>query len=84
MAACGTRTACCAMVALAKERGSQTSIRAHRGRAEAALIEGVEVLPVTTLRQLVLHLNGHPMRIGQHRALRGRLACRRRAQGTTP
>ena len=28
---------------------------------EAALIGGVEVLPVTTLRQLVLHLNGHPL-----------------------
>ncbi len=28
---------------------------------EAALIGGVEILPVTTLRQLVMHLNGHPL-----------------------
>jgi hypothetical protein len=30
--------------------------------AEAALIDGITVLPVTTLRQLVLHLNDQPFR----------------------
>jgi magnesium chelatase family protein len=32
--------------------------------AEASLIEGIDVLPVTTLRQLVMHLNGHPVGAG--------------------
>jgi magnesium chelatase family protein len=32
--------------------------------AEASLIEGIDVLPVTILRQLVMHLNGHPVGAG--------------------
>ena len=32
--------------------------------AEAALIGGIDILPVTTLRQLVMHLNDHPLAMG--------------------
>jgi len=50
-----------AMVAMAKERGIKRVYVPAEDAPEAALIGGVEVLPVTTLRQLVLHLNGHPI-----------------------
>jgi magnesium chelatase family protein len=50
-----------AMVVLAKEQGMKQVYVPAEDAAEAALIEGIEVLPVTTLRQLVMHLNGHPM-----------------------
>lgn len=46
------------MVALAKEQGIKRVYVPAEDAPEAALIEGVEVLPVTTLRQLVMHLNG--------------------------
>jgi magnesium chelatase family protein len=49
------------MVALAWERGIKRVYVPAEDAPEAALIEGVEVLPVTTLRQLVMHLNGHPV-----------------------
>ena len=49
------------MVALAKEQGLKRVYVPAEDAAEASLIEGIEVLPVTTLRQLVMHLNGHPL-----------------------
>jgi magnesium chelatase family protein len=50
-----------AMVAMARERDIKRVYVPVEDAPEAALIGGVEVLPVTTLRQLVLHLNGHPL-----------------------
>src|SRR6476469_772070 len=52
------------MVALAKERGLNQVYVPAEDAAEASLIEGIDVLPVTTLRQLVMHLNGHPVAAG--------------------
>ena len=52
------------MVALAKEGGMHQVYVPAEDAAEAALIEGIQVLPVSTLRQLVLHLNGHPLAAG--------------------
>src|SRR6476660_5157444 len=43
------------MVALARERGMKQVYVPTDDAAEAALIEGIEILPVTTLRQLVMH-----------------------------
>lgn len=51
-----------AMVGLAKDRGIKTVYVPAEDAAEAALIDGITVLPVTTLRQLVLHLNDQPFR----------------------
>ncbi|HET9464646.1 MAG TPA: YifB family Mg chelatase-like AAA ATPase [Gemmatimonadales bacterium] len=53
-----------AMVAMARERGIKRVYVPAEDAPEAALIGGVEVLPVTTLRQLVMHLNGHPVAEG--------------------
>src|SRR3954447_2794645 len=53
-----------AMVSLAKEHGMKQVYVPAEDAAEAALIDGIEVLPVTTLRQLVLHLNGNPLAAG--------------------
>ena len=53
-----------AMVGLAKDRGIKTVYVPAEDAAEAALIDGITVLPVTTLRQLVLHLNDHPLAMG--------------------
>lgn len=50
-----------AMVAMAKERNIKRVYVPAEDASEAALIGGVEVLPVTTLRQLVMHLNGHSL-----------------------
>jgi magnesium chelatase family protein len=52
------------MVGLARERGIKKVYVPAEDAPEAALIEGVEVLPVTTLRQLVMHLNNHPVAAG--------------------
>ena len=52
------------MVALAREQGMKQVYVPAEDAAEASLIEGLEILPVTTLRQLVLHLNDHPMAAG--------------------
>src|SRR5438309_6660203 len=52
------------MVALAREQGLKRVYVPAEDAAEASLIEGIEVLPVTTLRQLVMHLNGHPLAAG--------------------
>lgn len=49
------------MVGIAREHGIKRVYVPVEDAPEAALIEGIEVLPVTTLRQLVLHLNGHPI-----------------------
>ncbi|MDQ6695336.1 MAG: YifB family Mg chelatase-like AAA ATPase [Chloroflexota bacterium] len=49
------------MVALARERGIKKVYLPAEDAPEAALIGGVDVLPVTTLRQLVMHLNGVPV-----------------------
>lgn len=49
------------MVGLAREHGIKRVYVPVEDAPEAALIEGIEVLPVTTLRQLVLHLNGNPI-----------------------
>jgi magnesium chelatase family protein len=46
------------MVALAKERGLDTVYVPQADAAEAALIEGVRVLPVASLAQLAAHLGG--------------------------
>ncbi len=46
------------MVALAKERGLETVYVPEADAAEAALIEGVTVLPVKSLAQLAAHLAG--------------------------
>ena len=53
-----------AMVAMARERGIKRVYVPVEDAREAALIGGVDVLPVTTLRQLVMHLNGHPIAEG--------------------
>lgn len=53
-----------AMVAMAGERGIKRVYVPVEDAPEAALIGGVEILPVTTLRQLVLHLNDHPLAQG--------------------
>jgi magnesium chelatase family protein len=53
-----------AMVAMARERGINRVYVPAEDAPEAALIGGVDVLPVTTLRQLVMHLNGHPVAEG--------------------
>ena len=49
------------MVSIAREHGIKRVYVPVEDAPEAALIEGIEVLPVTTLRQLVLHLNGNPI-----------------------
>ncbi|HEX8600549.1 MAG TPA: YifB family Mg chelatase-like AAA ATPase [Chloroflexia bacterium] len=49
------------MVGIAREHGIKRVYVPVEDAPEAALIEGIEVLPVTTLRQLVLHLNGNPI-----------------------
>ena len=46
------------MVALARERGLRTVIVPSCDAREAALIEGVEVVPVSTLSELIAHLRG--------------------------
>ena len=53
-----------AMVSLAKERGIKRVYVPAEDAAEASLIEGITVLPVSTLRQLVMHLNNHPLAAG--------------------
>ncbi|MEP6774871.1 MAG: magnesium chelatase domain-containing protein, partial [Chloroflexota bacterium] len=53
-----------AMVAMSSQRGIKRVYVPVEDAPEAALIGGVEILPVTTLRQLVLHLNGHPLAAG--------------------
>jgi magnesium chelatase family protein len=50
-----------AMVAMARQRGIGRVYVPAEDAPEAALIGGVEVLPVATLRQLVMHLNQHPL-----------------------
>lgn len=50
-----------AMTALAKEQGIKQVYVPAEDAPEASLIGGVEILPVATLRQLVMHLNGHPL-----------------------
>jgi magnesium chelatase family protein len=52
------------MVALAKDRGIKKVYVPAEDAPEAALIDGMEVLPVKTLRELVLHLNNHPLAAG--------------------
>ena len=49
------------MVGIAREHGIKRVYVPVEDAPEAALIDGMEVLPVTTLRQLVLHLNGNPI-----------------------
>ncbi|HEX8219735.1 MAG TPA: YifB family Mg chelatase-like AAA ATPase [Chloroflexia bacterium] len=49
------------MVGIARECGIKRVYVPVEDAPEASLIEGMEVLPVTTLRQLVLHLNGNPI-----------------------
>jgi magnesium chelatase family protein len=49
------------MVGLARDRGIRRVYVPADDATEAALIGGIEVMPVTTLRQLVMHLNGHPL-----------------------
>ncbi|MEA2572947.1 MAG: magnesium chelatase family protein, partial [Chloroflexia bacterium] len=49
------------MVGIAREHGIKRVYVPVEDAPEAALIDGIEVLPVTTLRQLVLHLNGNPV-----------------------
>ncbi|MGE3273163.1 MAG: magnesium chelatase domain-containing protein, partial [Chloroflexota bacterium] len=46
------------MVGLARERGIKTAFVPAVDAAEAALVEGIEVIPVSTLSQLVDHLQG--------------------------
>jgi magnesium chelatase family protein len=53
-----------AMVAMAREAGIKRVYVPVEDASEAALIGEMEVLPVTTLRQLVMHLNGHPLAEG--------------------
>lgn len=52
------------MVALARDAGIKRVYVPAEDAPEASLIEGIEVLPVTTLRQLVMHLNGNPVAAG--------------------
>jgi magnesium chelatase family protein len=49
------------MVAMARERNIKRVYVPVEDAPEAALIREVEVLPVTTLRQLVMHINGNPV-----------------------
>ena len=46
------------MVALARDRGIATVYAPEADGAEAALIDGVEILPVASLGQLAVHLQG--------------------------
>jgi magnesium chelatase family protein len=46
------------MVGLARERGVKTAFVPAVDADEAALVDGIEVIPVTTLSQLVEHLRG--------------------------
>ena len=46
------------MVALAKERGIETAYVPEADAAEAALIDGVRIVPVGSLGQLMAHLSG--------------------------
>ncbi|MDM7998752.1 MAG: YifB family Mg chelatase-like AAA ATPase [Dehalococcoidia bacterium] len=46
------------MVALAKEKGMRTVVVPSCDAREAALIEGIEVIPVNTLSELIAHLRG--------------------------
>ncbi|MGH2586707.1 MAG: YifB family Mg chelatase-like AAA ATPase [Dehalococcoidia bacterium] len=46
------------MVALARDRGLRTAFVSEDDAAEAALVEGITVIPVRTLRQIVAHLKG--------------------------
>ncbi len=46
------------MVGLARERGKTTAFVPAVDADEAALVDGIEVIPVTTLAQLVEHLRG--------------------------
>ena len=46
------------MIALAAQKGMRRAFVPHEDAAEAALIEGVEILPVRTLADLVNHLSG--------------------------
>jgi magnesium chelatase family protein len=58
------------MVGLARERGVKTAFVPAVDAAEAALVDGIEVIPVTTLAQLVDHLRGlavlFPVPAGDH------------------
>jgi magnesium chelatase family protein len=46
------------MVALARDRGIQTAYVSVEDAAEAALVDGITIIPVSSLRQLVAHLSG--------------------------
>jgi magnesium chelatase family protein len=46
------------MVALARDRGLQTAYVSRDDAAEAALVEGIEIMPVGNLGHLVAHLRG--------------------------
>jgi magnesium chelatase family protein len=46
------------MVALARDRGLRTAFVSREDAAEAALVDGIEVIPVGTLRELASHLRG--------------------------
>jgi magnesium chelatase family protein len=46
------------MVALARDRGLRAAYVSRQDAAEAALVDGIEVVPVGTLGQLVAHLRG--------------------------
>jgi magnesium chelatase family protein len=46
------------MVALARDRGLSTVYVSREDAAEAALVDGIEVVPVESLRALAAHLNG--------------------------
>jgi magnesium chelatase family protein len=50
-----------AMVAMAREPNIKRVYVPAEDAPEAALITEVEVLPVSTLRQLVMHINGNPI-----------------------
>lgn len=53
-----------AMVAMARDQKIKRVYVPAEDAPEAALIGGIEILPVTTLRQLVMHLNDHPLSQG--------------------
>ncbi len=63
------------MVALARDRGMTSAYVPEADAEEAALVEGIAVIPVATLRQLVLHLIGREA-IAPHRADGRRPAAR--------
>ncbi len=46
------------MVALARDRGVRTAYVSAEDAAEAALVDGITIIPVGTLRELVAHLSG--------------------------